>query len=87
MNNIVMNGWTRISKKEARKRFDIGESIRMVPVKFVPESPWGYHADISKKTASGEEQSFDAVVDAYTVYNCCYPETGCYPAFYIKTAA
>lgn len=75
MNKISVGGFTRITRKEARKRYNAGEVVRLCAVKLSPVNMWGCFADCCRE--------FDTVVNAFTFYNCNV-ETGRYPAFYVK---
>lgn len=41
MNKIQIGGYIRISKKEAARRYNAGEVIRLTACKLSPVSPWG----------------------------------------------
>lgn len=41
MNRIQIGGYTRITKKEAARRYNAGEVIRLTACKLSPVSPWG----------------------------------------------
>lgn len=91
MNKITMNGYTRISKVEAKKRFCAGEKVLLCPCKMRPnDEHWGgsYIADLERTLeASGdlgwdETDCWEAILSNFTYYNCQYNETGKYPAFY-----
>ena len=81
MNKINIDGYRRINKKEARRRYNNGEIIRFVPCKISPVNIWGFYSD---KYYSKNNNSFETVVNTFTYYNCIDYETGTYPAFYIK---
>lgn len=94
MNKISVGGFTRITRKEARKRYNAGEVIRMCAVKLSPVNMWGCFADCCREALSpvagdgfntvvARSWEFDTVVNAFTFYNC-NAETGRYPAFYVK---
>ena len=92
MNKITMNGYTRISKREAEKRFASGEPILICPCKMRPnDEHWGgsYITDLKHERdvlclhdEAPAEFLFENIVGAFTYYNCQYNETGKYPAFY-----
>ena len=97
MNKNTISGFIRISKQEARSRYNAGEIIRICPVKCSPVNSWGMFADIQKErypviggdgfnTVVPRNREFETVVNAYIYYNCGYAETGKYPAFYITEA-
>ena len=96
MNKIQIDGYTRITKKEAARRYNAGEVIRLTACKLSPVSPWGCYSDAQKDhnaTVSGDwfnttvarNREFETVVDAFTYYNCTN-ETGKYPAYWKKEA-
>lgn len=66
----------RINKAQARKIYNNGGSVTIVPCNLRP-GMWG--VDISN--AGG--YTFDQVVNAFSYYNCTGSEVGRYPAFYI----
>ena len=71
--------WVRISKVQARKLYDRGESVCICPCKLKPFTPWrkGFITDEN----SMEKEGFDELVNAIEFYNCI-PETGKYVSFY-----
>jgi len=75
----------RLYKKEARKAYDEGTVLVMVPCRMYPNSPWGLSFTLNKKEreAAGKTEPFDTLVQEFEWYNCNY-ETGYYAAFYIK---
>lgn len=86
--------YTRITRKEARKRYNAGEVARLCAVKLSPVNMWGCFADCCREALSpiaedgfntvvARSREFDTVVNAFTFYNC-NAETGRYPAFYVK---
>lgn len=96
MNRIKIGGYTRITKKEAARRYNAGEVIRLTAYKLSPVSPWGCYSDVQKDhnaTVSGDgfnttvarNREFETVVNAFTYYNCTN-ETGKYPAYWKKEA-
>ena len=58
----------KINKKEARKRFNKGESILFIPCKLNPYSPWDCGIWYQHKTES--DHDFDSVCTAVWWYNC-----------------
>ena len=97
MNRITMNGYTRISKREAEKRFVAGEPILICPCKMRPNDRfWGgsyitdlkheldvYGMNDSEPVARETKGAiFINLCLLFTYYNCQYNETGKYPAFY-----
>ena len=94
MNKISVGGFTRITRKEARKRYNAGDVVRLCAVKLSPVKMWGCFADCCREALSpvagdgfnmvvARSREFDTVVNAFIFYNCNV-ETGRYPAFYVK---
>lgn len=94
MNKISIDGFTRITRKEARKRYNAGEVVRMCAVNMSPVNMWDCFVDCCREafppiagdgfnTVVSRSREFDTVVNAFTFYNC-NSETGRYPAFYVK---
>lgn len=94
MRNIEIGGYIRISKKEAEKRYNAGEIIRLCACKVSPVNVWGAYVDCQKEefphigndgfnTIVPRNREFETVVNAFRWYNCNY-ETGYYPAYYVK---
>lgn len=74
----------RIDKRVARRLFNAGQTIRIVPCKAnLNHIMWQGHLFNNKTEFDGEVADFDEVVNSYTYYNCNY-ETGYYPAFYVE---
>ena len=82
MNQVRVNGYVRISKQKARRLYDNGENIYLLPCKVSPASEWirPYQANDYLEY----QRSFDRVLASFEYYNCQYNELGKYPAFYIK---
>ena len=73
----------RVTKRVARRLYDKGIDVLFIPCKCNPERDvWGLSI-WENKELWGQLDSFDAIVNAYTDYNCNY-ELGKYIAFYIK---
>lgn len=94
MRNIEIGGYIRISKKEAEKRYNAGEIIRLCACKVSPVNMWSVYFDCQKEefphigndgfnTIVPRNREFETVVNAFCWYNCNY-ETGYYPAYYVK---
>lgn len=79
MRKIETKNYTRISKATARKLYNAGEEICILPCKMNPENMWWKPMVLQIDEENGA--SFDGVVNAATFYNCNY-ETGYYLAFY-----
>lgn len=81
MNRIQIGGYTRITKKEAARRYNAGEVIRLTACKLSPVSPWGCYSDAQREsytqvsgdgfnTTVARNREFEIVVNAFTYYNC-----------------
>ena len=77
--NTTLN-YTRINKREARKLYNLGRTITILPCKANPNSPWFSNSTISKEST---DKGFDALVNEFTYYNCNTSELGHRPAFYV----
>ena len=93
--NCKSNGYTRISKATARKIYNNGGYIFMLPCKARLDSMWISPARFNKSefctaatvgidTVVPRNHEFETVVNCYSYYNCNYSELGKYPAFYVK---
>ena len=69
----------KINKSQARKLFNQGVAIQMIPKKCNPDSAWFENAYIF---TSHDEENFDTLVNQIERYNCNY-ELGYYLAYYI----
>ena len=87
-----VNGFHRISKRNAEHRYNDGEIIYLCPFRLRPGDPW--HPEVAvTKTDLGKDcgaqyfvsntREFNALVDEFMHYNCSYA-VGEYPAYYIK---
>lgn len=94
MKSIKINGYKRVSKREARKAYNNGNTIRLTPCNMRPDNMWGVYADANVNattevlfdgfnTTVARERDFDTVCNAFAYYNCA-TEMGRYPAFYVK---
>lgn len=84
MRKIVTRNWTRISKHEARRLFDAGKDIHLLPCKMNPENM--YHVPTQANNLpddTGDVWAFDQLCSWYNYHNCQYAEAGKYPAFYV----
>lgn len=72
----------RISMAQARKLYNKGTDIYLLPSKAVPGSIWIIPIGISQDNY--DPRNFDAKVNAYRYYNCTV-ETGRRVHFYIET--
>lgn len=73
-------GYIRISKKEAEKRYNAGEIIRLCACKVSPVNVWGVYVDCQKEefphigndgfnTIVPRNREFETVVNAFRRYN------------------
>lgn len=81
MNQIMIDGFTRITKQTARKRHNAGLASYMLPCKMNPSNVWMKPVPVPVYTPQGA--TFSEIVNAFEYYNC-NAETGRYTAFYIK---
>ena len=80
MNKVETKNYRRISKAKARKLYDMGIDILVVPCKLSPENPWGIGVTTNGHYWNGAE--FDRFLNEFIWYNCQNTEWGKYPAFY-----
>lgn len=80
MRKIETAHYTRISKAEARKRYERGGDVFFCPVNLNPESPRG----VVWCPPLGED--FGRLCDKFAYYNYD-AERGYYPAFYTERRA
>lgn len=92
MKMYKIDGFRRIAKIKARKRYDNGETIYLCPIKLRPGYPWHPEVAITKTDDRSDDMAqyfvsstseFDNVVNSFEYYNCNY-SVGIYPAFYVK---
>lgn len=91
MKAIKVNGYIRISMRNAEKRFENGETIFLCPFKLRPGEYWYPETAIAKngfplcdgRVYKANSSVFREAVDEFTHYNCNY-SVGEYPAYYIK---
>lgn len=79
MRQINVGEFVRISKYEAKRRYNAGEAIRICACNMDPENMWGCYYDVCLEV----DRKFEAVVNEFQYYNC-NNETGRYPAYYVK---
>lgn len=77
--------YTRITKTEARKRWESNQPIHFCPVKLRPGYPWSPGCTIFPEKYKEENYTFEQAINNFNWYNCQHNETGYYPAFYIET--
>ena len=74
----------------AKKLFEAGAKIRIVPNKISPNNIWGLYADIKKMDSVPLESIYDInyynnfnhIINDFKYYNC-NNETGLYCSFYL----
>lgn len=74
----------KVDKRTARKLYNEGQTIMLVPCKVNPKNMWGIGHYFSNKDGDGFETDFDKVVSYYSYYNCQYNELGKYCAYYVE---
>ena len=80
LNSTTLN-YTRINKSEARKLYNLGRPIVVLPCKANPNSPWFSNSTVSKESG----RDFNTLVNEFIYYNCNTSELGRRPAFYVVT--
>lgn len=96
MLQLTLDGYHRITKTEAARRYNAGEVIRMTACKMHPCNLWGAYVDAQKdnytevsgdgfNTTVARNREFDTVVNAFMYYNC-NNEVGRYPAYWTVNA-
>lgn len=81
MNQIRVNGFIRISKQAACKRYEDQQLVVIVPCKCVPGNKYG----IENRMYNVGGRTFDQYINEWSFYNC-NNELGRYPAFYVREA-
>lgn len=84
MNKIEYIGYKRINKAMARKLFNNGTPVYILPCKVRLDNAWIKPAMIVNNGSFND--SFDTIVNAFHYYNCQYNETGKYASYYFKEA-
>ena len=85
------NGFKRVAKKTAERRYNSGETIYLCAHNLRPGGPWHPEAAVSKSNIDdcgyqrfvASDDEFESVVSQFAYYNCntC---AGRYPAYYIR---
>lgn len=75
--------YTRVNKAVARKAWNNGEQLLMVPARVRPDNMWGIGVIVETGSGSRPGESFDKFVNEFEYYNCSYNELGKYAAFYL----
>lgn len=82
MREIRVNGYKRISKPKARRLFNDGADVYILPHKIMPGGLW-YEPFNMRESLDDHRKDFDEIGSRYTYYNCM-AETGHYVSFYVK---
>lgn len=79
------NGFTfeRVDKKQARKAYNNGLTVRFCPCNLRPGSPFRFDMDMNRAQENCAGVDFEKLLNAFEFYNCTNTETGRYTAFYI----
>lgn len=82
------NGFTfeRVDKKQARKAYNNGLTVRFCPCNLRPGSPFRLDMDMNRAQENCAGVDFKKLLNAFEFYNCTNTETGRYTAFYIPVA-
>ena len=75
MRNIEIGGYIRISKKEAEKRYNAGEIIRLCACKVSPVNMWSVYVDCQKEEFNPDTDS-PLNINGYSVYVTAQNEEG-----------
>lgn len=81
MKQIRVNGFIRISKQAARKRYEACQNVIIIPCRCAPGNAWG----IGNRMYNVGGRTFEQYINEWSYYNC-NSELGRYPAFYVKEA-
>lgn len=85
----------RVNRTKARRLYNAGFPVYMLPCKTRLDNSWikparmikesiNYISNDGFNTIVARNDSFETVENAYSYYNCNYQETGKYPAYYIE---
>ena len=79
-----VDGFTRVSKRVAAKRYAVGDTIYMCPCNLRPGDPWHPEVAVKREINSGDAaMMFEHDVTRFEFYNCG-PTAGKYAAYYIR---
>jgi len=73
----------KINKCKARKLWDNGKEILIIPCNMRPDSEW-YRNSWFKKELAYMDYAFDKLIWNYEYYNCLDGQTGFYAKYYIR---
>lgn len=71
----------RINKAQARKQYNAGSTIYVLPCKVRFDNVWIHPFKMSRQLL--QDDDFDTVINCYEYYNCMN-ETGRRSAFYVE---
>ena len=74
--------YVKVSKPIARKMYNSGLTVNLLPCKVSTCSVWIRPFAINKAESENLENQFDRTVNAFQYYNC-NAETGYYSSFYV----
>ncbi len=79
---VTINGeqWERITKSEARKRWNAKQRLYIAPCNLHPGWPWRFGKEFNSENIS--DSSFEDMVSNFEYYNCYDSKTGRYASFY-----
>lgn len=80
MQDIKMNGFKRVSKRVARRLYQVKQPIWLTNHKLAPANMYNW---LEIHQFNDDTYTFDAMIDNWTHYNANH-EWGYYPAFYAK---
>ena len=75
--------YVRVNKPTARKMYNYGLTVNLLPCKVSTNRIWIRPYTINKAESEYSENQFDRTVIAFQFYNC-NAETGYYPSFYVN---
>lgn len=73
----------KITKREARKRYDENLPIHLIACKMKPGYPFNLGMTIFPSECKAVGQDFDAAIGEFSLYNCAN-DVGYYPAYYVE---
>lgn len=83
MRQIETAHWRRISKAKAKKLYEEGTDILVLPRLVHPENMFGI--GVTTSIAYWDHTPWEKFINEFCWYNCQYAEWGTYPAFYERT--
>lgn len=78
------NGLKRVNKTTAKKLYNAGINILIVPCKVNPTTAGTWSLGYCLNKNNNNLDSFENAINNFIYYNCNYNELGKYPAYYIK---